>query len=232
VIAIGAILLLFFIVRLLRRFAGRRSEQAITRSDTPANWIPEGYTDLTPAQKQELAAAGKEVLDSLEPYMLAAKPDGRPFPINVLTDQEIMAFLLTYCDRALEVIRGVDTDIENEEATPEGGLVMFHLWFAETERMKRLFSGDASPKIVRLKGKGGTAKLFIGVLAAVSALQTFAMTATSEETEPTYEELAGLRLPVDPPPTRLHPRGPNAAHAQREVLSFFSKRLLELAAKA
>jgi len=39
-----------------------------------------------------------------------------------------------------------------------------------------------------------------------------------------------LELAEEPPATRLHPSGPNAAYAQRRLLRTFSARLIEVSA--
>jgi hypothetical protein len=237
VVLVGAVLvLLFVIVGIGRRFRSRRDAEATDGTESIDVELPEHYRELTTAQKDELAVAGRMVLDSLEPYMLAAKPSDRAFPINVLTEQRINGFLLTYSRVALETFRD-KADVPNHFQS----LTMFHLWIVEPQRMQRLFGAPASPNVKRREGDVGKLLLFVGTWAALRALETFAPTGrlkhapgagkpeTAGKTEDDDADLSRLRLPSEFPATRLHPHGPNEALAQQRVLSTLSVWLLELA---
>jgi hypothetical protein len=229
----GAIVLLFVIARIARRFRARRATDAAPTSEATEIKVPDGYAELTTAQKDELAVAGRMVLDSLEPYVLAAKLPDRPFPINALTEQRISAFVLTYSRVALETIRGKAANSHDRH----NSLVMFHLWIVEPQRMERLFGGVESPKITRLEGKEGKVLLFLGTWAALQALETFApsgrLKTPADAGEPPKDDddapdLSRLDVPEDPPATRLHPHGPGAARGRQRILSTFSTWLLGL----
>ena len=76
--AAGAALLLFIIVSVVRRLAARSRAESVATGESTTVELPEGYAELTAAQRDELAVAGRIVLDSLEPYILAAKPGDAP----------------------------------------------------------------------------------------------------------------------------------------------------------
>src|SRR6185503_15242833 len=97
--AAAGLLLLVTLAR--RRGAGRSTTSAAP--DVEQLELPDGYTDLSKADRERLTRAGHELLDSLEPYLYAAQIDGEPLPMEVVRDAEVMGYFLTYSFAALKL---------------------------------------------------------------------------------------------------------------------------------
>jgi len=220
--AAAGLLLLVTLVR--RRGAGRSATSAAP--DVEQLELPDGYTDLSKADRERLTRAGHELLDSLEPYLYAAQIDGEPLPMEVVRDAEVMGYFLTYSFAALKLEGATDEDI-----TRMAPLLLFHLLLVAPQRMKRLFRGDASlPNLSAANTEQDRkSSMTRGFAGATIALQLFKETTARPpiQTDAVDEEIP-LELAEVPPATRLHPSGPNAAYAQRRLLRTFSARLIEV----
>ena len=216
---------LLLLVTLVRRRRASRSPTAAAPEIEQLE-LPDGYADLSKADRELLTRAGHELLDSLEPYLYAAQVDGKPLPIEVLRDAQVRGYFVTYSWEALRLEGASDEDIKR--MTPS---LLFHLLVFAPQRMKRLFRAGAPPPVLpaaKTEDEMGTA-MFRGVLEATLTLQFFKSTTAKPpiQTDAVDDEIP-LELAEAPPATRLHPSGPNAAYAQRRLLRKFSARLIEV----
>ena len=222
-IAAAAVLLL--LVKLVwRRRAGRSAAPAA--ADVVQVELPDDYADLSKADRERLTRAGHELLDSLEPYLYAAQIDGQPLPIEVLKDAEVMGYFLAYSLEALRLEGATSEDIQRMAPN-----LLFHLLLVAPQRMKGLFRSDAPPP--RLPAayteQERESSMSRGFLGATRALLLFkATTARAPTQTDAVDDEIPLELAAEPPATRLHPRGPNAAYAQQRLLKTFSARLIEV----
>ena len=220
----AAAVLLLLVKLVWRRGASRSATPAAPEIEQLE--LPDGYADLSKADRERLTRAGHELLDWLEPYLYAAQIDGEPLPMEVVRDAEVMGYFLAYSCEALRLEGATDEDI-----TRMAPLLLFHLLLVEPPRMKRLFRGDASlPSLPAAKTEQEReSSMSRGFLGATMALQLFKATTAQPpiQTDAVDDEIP-LELAEEPPATRLHPSGPNAAYAQRRLLRTFSARLIEV----
>ena len=130
-----------------------------------------------------------------------------------------MGYFLAYSCEALRL-----EGATNEDITRMAPLLLFHLLLVEPRRMKRLFRGDASlPSLPAAKTEQEReSSMSRGLLGATKALLLFKATTAQPpiQTDAVDDEIP-LELAEEPPATRLHPSGPNAAYAQRRLLRTF-----------
>jgi len=215
-VALAALVLLILLLRRRRRSAAAR-KAATTQEPTP---------DPNP----DIAAAAEEVVDSLRPYIVAALDGRERHPVSAFSDPFMLGFLLGYCDAALSTVSGT------KEPLQDGNMRVFQqIW--SIDRFRELFGGKGlgdrfpDPDSDKTRVYVETARNF-----ATAILKAFAMTTElgdgDTSPEATQAHAAALPLPINPPPTRLHPAGPNAQMAQRLLMAILTKRLATLAAQS
>jgi hypothetical protein len=182
----------------------------------------------TADQRREFDTAADEVLDSLEPYIAAARPAGGVLPWRVLTDPEIASFLQMYSGRALASIRGTDlTQVDGAEMMQVIRQMLVH----RADRMGRLFGGPFPRQAEFRSSEEQRAHSLTGALEAGTVLNAFDPKAKLlHEWQITDDKLEGLQIPENPKATRLHPDGPRVEIAKRLILRLFSRRLVAVAA--
>lgn len=230
---LAAVLALVMVVRAYRRRLSRRRTGEVDAETGPTDVSSDGGdSGGLKLSERDRKAAAEEVLDTLEPYLIAAQQSGRPLPLQVLADPVILGFLTTYCGAALAVVTGFDA---RKFDSSEEALVLKHMLLLQVRSRPALFTG----KIEEPSGDFGeqakdeaSARLGMGVVFATAAMQAFKNDKVDDS--PAERERGGpdpgeLLLAEIPPPTRLHPDGPNAGDARRLLLAVFSKRLASLA---
>lgn len=226
---VAGLAVFLLLLRAWRRLAARRRERSLAAAAAADPTVPSEYAELSDADRELLGRAGREVLDSLEPFILAAQLDGRPLPTAVLLDNDVLGYLLQYDREALQLEGASDADIQR--LLP---LVLFHQRVVAPERISRLFGGDGRRQNAAARRPDPAVEhpLRAGMVRAIHALYAFKETTAHplssllDEDEPAIE----LALAAQPPATRLHPRGPNAPQAQQLVLHYLSARLVTAAA--
>ena len=212
----------------VRRRGAARSRTQGAASDSGQVALPRGYADFSEADRQLLTRASLELLNSLEPYLHAAQIDGAPLPIEALRDAAVRGHFMAYSRAALKLEGATDEDIKR--MTPS---LLFHLLLVAPQRMKHLFRAGASPPTLpaEITERELGTETFRGFLEGTLALKLFELdTAKSPIQTDAVDEEMPLELAEEPPATRLHPRGPHAAYAQRRLLSTFTARLIEVSA--
>ncbi len=225
--ACAALVVLVIVVRGARRLSARRRAKHAAAANQLAQ---EGEGSNAKGQRHgTIISAAVEVLDSLEPYMIAARRQGRRIPIGVFGDPEIVGFLSVYARSALAAVAGTDeTDVDENDAAD----VLKQLLMTQHERLARIFDGrlNAPPGAMDEDSQVASTK---GGIRATIALSMFRVEGADALD---LDKFGGVDRDADepilqgkPPGTRLHPRGSGAEMGQLLVLRSFSKRLAQLA---
>jgi hypothetical protein len=230
---LAGILVLVVVVRgLRRRLAQRRAgrvDAATARLDADPGEVDSGK--LSRLEKDRKAAA-EEVLDSLEPYIIAAQNSGRLLPYKVLADAYVLAFLTTYCHAGFAAVTGSEVDKVDSTEKIE---VLKQLLLLQGRGRRALFAGnfvEAMKALGEQPEAETSVKLSTGEVFASVVLKMFKGDASAaaelqgEVGDPVPEE---MELADFLTPTRLHPDGPNAQTARRVLLVLLTKRLADLA---
>lgn len=208
-----AIVLLRKLTNGWRRWRGRR-EQIEPAPVSPA------------AASDRYQAAAEEVLDSLEPYIVAAQVDGERVPIGRLLQPFIVGYVLQYCSAALHALDGKDPGDGEPERVYEQ--ILRSPRFANRARrdgldtVLRQNEGDDAMQS-RLAGKF----MAVMVLVAFARGDEVAGDFLKEKSDEDDRASGGLRLRSQPPATRLHPSLPRPGDIQLMILNSFTRRLVE-----
>lgn len=187
----------------------------------------------TAAAGEKLAAAASEyqdaaqlVVDSLEPYIIAAKAGADVLPTNVLMKPFIIGFLFVYCEVALKGL-----EFEGKVGKDVNTAMLQQL--LANPRFARHFAGPAQEPV--LAKKQFLAQALLGRLAAYNVLMTWPGGNTkrvkgveSALSQAMSSGVHDLQAP-DPVTTRLHPDGPAAAKGSAALMGVFAGQLRRFA---
>ena len=180
----------------------------------------------TAGGSDDYQAAADEVLDSLEPYMVAAQVEGAPIPIGHLLQPYAFSYLMQYCITALETLNGKEPSREERNRVWERML--------QSPRLGTIFSGKGIDMARRdVMGDDAKAAAFAGQLMAGLVLDVYAgRGAVDGDLFVMIAQRAGgaigsLRLRRPPRPTRLHPSHARDDDLQRVILRVFTRKLID-----
>lgn len=216
---LGGLVLVLLAIVLMRRAWRRTSRQAAGES-VPSPDAMEGSV---------FQAAATEVIDSLEPYIVAAKQGGHGIPFDHLMRPFVAGMLIEYSGAALELIRGGGDATREDRARVNACLMRNPRFLAHFEH------GDLEAAEKSLADKSMQAKVVIGQLTARGVLDAFAGRDYREKGAVFSRVVFNLDVPESqlprlagrPPATRLHPPGRDAEPAQRALLAWFTRALID-----
>lgn len=206
-IGIGVVLLVFVV----RGFVRRRKTAAEAKLAGAAS---------------EYQDAAQLVVDSLEPYIIAAKAGADVLPTTVLMKPFIIGFLIVYCEVALKGI-----EFEGKAGKDVNSAMLKQL--LANPRFARHFAGPAQEPV--LSKKQFLAQAFMGRMAAYDVLMTWSGRNTKRVksveglmSKAMSSGVSDLQAP-DYDPTRLHPDGPGAEKGSVALMGVFAGQLRRFA---
>jgi len=179
------------------------------------------------ASPDDIKAAAREVIASLEPYVAAARSSSRPLAHTIWTQPYVVGFVTMYSKHALRDVVGVPSP------SLDSGLAVNTRVLGTFMSGTRRTEGEV-PDLTRDPAWAG--QFGSGSRAANLVLACFAGDRAALDdpavVEVLRQEVSPRGSPGTPPATRLHPQGPSAAAAQRVALYLFTGQLQALDAAA
>ena len=235
----------FVAVVLLRKLAGavrRRRLRTMATAPEPTPTVP--ASDRQDAASNDIyQAAATEVLDTLAPYIEAARPDGRRIPFGRLLHPFVTGFLMQYAGTALSAVDATGREHGKDETTKVLKRLMGDPRVLESFSREGLDDAVRTAKKKDFEGLLQTGQLVAGLILAayedekvpddnfvLSTVQVFDRAARKSGVRLAWDDPDRMRLRSPPSATRLHPARPHAAQLQRAVLVCFTGRLIEQSA--